>query len=213
MEDPKNPQPQPSGQPQPQGQPQPHDPHLDVSEKDDSYPGQDSAELTQRVIFKHVIFILPFMVALVILAILAVPAIIFISANIDSVSQIIPAPVVFIVELFYIAILVLLLVAVLWIWRRNKVVITDQHIVDIDQLGLFNRKVSTLRLEEIQDISASVKGPLQTILQYGSIVIQTAGERENFVFNYVPNPYELEHYILSIRKKYNLPGDDGVKSL
>ena len=207
MEDPKNPQPQPSGQPQP------HDPHLDVSEKDDSYPGQDSAELTQRVIFKHVIFILPFMVALVILAILAVPAIIFISANIDSVSQIIPAPVVFIVELFYIAILVLLLVAVLWIWRRNKVVITDQHIVDIDQLGLFNRKVSTLRLEEIQDISASVKGPLQTILQYGSIVIQTAGERENFVFNYVPNPYELEHYILSIRKKYNLPGDDGVKSL
>ena len=209
MEDPKNPQPQPQGQPEPQ----PHDPHLDVSEKDDSYPGQDSAELTQRVIFKHVIFILPFMVALVILAILAVPAIIFISANIDSVSQIIPAPVVFIVELFYIAILVLLLVAVLWIWRRNKVVITDQHIVDIDQLGLFNRKVSTLRLEEIQDISASVKGPLQTILQYGSIVIQTAGERENFVFNYVPNPYELEHYILSIRKKYNLPGDDGVKSL
>ncbi len=209
MEDPKNPQPQPQGQPEPQ----PQDPHLDVSEKDDSYPGQDSAELTQRVIFKHVIFILPFMVALVILAILAVPAIIFISANIDSVSQIIPAPVVFIVELFYIAILVLLLVAVLWIWRRNKVVITDQHIVDIDQLGLFNRKVSTLRLEEIQDISASVKGPLQTILQYGSIVIQTAGERENFVFNYVPNPYELEHYILSIRKKYNLPGDDGVKSL
>ena len=196
MEDPKNPQPQPSGQPQPQ------DPHLDVSEKDDSYPGQDSAELTQRVIFKHVIFILPFMVALVILA-----------ANIDSVSQIVPAPVVFIVALFYIATLVLLLVAVLWIWRRNKVVITDQHIVDIDQLGLFNRKVSTLRLEEIQDISASVKGPLQTILQYGSIVIQTAGERENFVFNYVPNPYELEHYILSIRKKYNLPGDDGVKSL
>ena len=209
MEEPKNPQPQPQSQPEPQ----PHDPHLDVSEKDDSYPGQDSAELTQRVIFKHVIFILPFMVALVILAILAVPAIIFISANIDSVSQIIPAPVVFIVELFYIAILVLLLVAVLWIWRRNKVVITDQHIVDIDQLGLFNRKVSTLRLEEIQDISASVKGPLQTILQYGSIVIQTAGERENFVFNYVPNPYELEHYILSIRKKYNLPGDDGVKSL
>ena len=151
MEDPKNPQPQPQGQPEPQ----PQDPHLDVSEKDDSYPGQDSAELTQRVIFKHVIFILPFMVALVILAILAVPAIIFISANIDSVSQIIPAPVVFIVALFYIATLVLLLVAVLWIWRRNKVVITDQHIVDIDQLGLFNRKVSTLRLEEIQDISAT----------------------------------------------------------
>jgi membrane protein YdbS with pleckstrin-like domain len=205
MEDPKN--------PQPQGQPEPQDPHLVVFGKDDSYPGQDSAELTQRVIFKHAIFILPFMVALVILAILAVPAIIFISANIDSVSQIVPAPVVFIVALFYISILVLLLVAVLWIWRRNKVVITDQHIVDIDQLGLFNRVVSTLRLEEIQDISASVKGPLQTILQYGSIVIQTAGERENFVFNYIPNPYELEHYILSIRKKYNLPGDDGVKSL
>jgi membrane protein YdbS with pleckstrin-like domain len=209
MEDLKNPQPQDKKQPefQPQG------PHFDISGKDGLYPGQDSTELTQRVIFKHVIFILPFIVALVILAILAIPVLIYISANIDSVIQVVPVPAVLLVASFYITILVLLLISVLWIWRRNKVVITDQHIVDIDQLGLFTRVVSTLRLEEIQDISASVKGPLQTILQYGSIVIQTAGERENFVFNYVPKPYELEHYILSIRKKYNLPGDDGVKSL
>ncbi len=209
MEDPKNPQPQDKKQPEPQTQ----DSRFDISGKDDFYPGQDSTESTQRVIFKHVIFILPFIAALVILAILAFPVLIYISANIDSVTQVVPVPAVFLVASFYITILVLLLISVLWIWRRNKVVITDQHIVDIDQMGLFTRVVSTLRLEEIQDISASVKGPLQTIFQYGSIVIQTAGERENFVFNYIPNPYELEHYILSIRKKYNLPGDDGVKSL
>jgi len=207
MLDPNNPSPSP----QPPAQTQA--PHQSIFQKDGFYPGQDSSELTQRVIFKHVIFILPFISALVILAILAIPATIFILANIETVGQIVPPPVVFVVMVFYLILLGLLLVATLWIWRRNKIVITDQHIVDIDQLGLFNRVVSTLRLEEIQDISASVKGPLQTIFQYGSIVIQTAGERENFVFSYVPNPYELEHYVLSIRKKYNVAGDDGVKSI
>jgi hypothetical protein len=81
-------------------------------------------------------------------------------------------------------------------------VITNKHVVDVDQIGLFNREVSTLRLEEIQDVSAKVNGPLQTMLGYGTLIIQTAGERENFVFDYVPEPYKLENYIIELRSKY-----------
>lgn len=176
------------------------------------YPGQPHDEITQRVVFKHIISILPFMFAIFILSIVGIFGIYYVGLNEAEVNKFIPTSYVNIGGVLLVLILIFLFFGVLWIWRRNKIVITDQHIVDIDQMGLFNRIVSTLRLEEIQDISASVKGPMQTVFQYGSIVIQTAGERENFLFDYVPNPYELEHYVLEIRKKYYEPQDEGVKS-
>jgi hypothetical protein len=40
------------------------------------------------------------------------------------------------------------------------------------------------------------------MLGYGTLIIQTAGERENFVFDYVPDPYKLENYIIELRSKY-----------
>ena len=45
------------------------------------------------------------------------------------------------------------------------------------------------------------------MLKYGTIIIQTAGERENFVFDFVPNPYELEQYILEARKSHHSKKD------
>ncbi|MBA3679453.1 PH domain-containing protein [Candidatus Saccharibacteria bacterium] len=155
---------------------------------------------------------MPFMFAIFVLSIVSIIGVYYLGINEIEISKYIPTAYIGIISFAFILVLIFLFFSVLWIWRRNKIVITDQHIVDIDQVGLFNRVVSTLRLEEIQDISASVKGPMQTIFQYGSIVIQTAGERANFLFDYVPNPYELEHYILETRKQYYDPDDEGVKS-
>lgn len=167
------------------------------------YPGQPSDEITQRVVYKHIISILPFMFTVLVMGIVGIAGAYYIATNPAQVSQYVPETLVSLFGLLYIIILVFLFVGVLWIWRRNKVVITNQHIVDIDQVGLFNRKVSTLRLGEIQDLSADVHGPMQTIFQYGTMMVQTAGERENFSFDYVPHPYELEHYILEIRQNFH----------
>lgn len=172
------------------------------------YPGQPGDEITQRVVYKHIIAIAPILFALIVLLVLALIAIVFYNIYQGRVDKYISPAMVSLGGFGMLAILAFLAIGTVWIWRRNKVVVTNQHIVDIDQMGLFNRTVSTLRLEEIQDISAAVKGPFQTFFQYGTILIQTAGERENFVFDYVPNPYELEHYVLEIRKKYYEPGTD-----
>lgn len=169
------------------------------------YPGQPHDEITQRVVYKHIIAIAPILFALIVLLVVSLVAIVFYNIYQGQVDKYISPAMVSLAGFAILAILTFLAIGTVWIWRRNKVVVTNQHIVDIDQLGLFNRTVSTLRLEEIQDISAAVKGPLQTFFQYGTILIQTAGERENFVFDYVPNPYELEHYVLEIRKKYYEP--------
>ncbi len=166
------------------------------------YPGQPTDEITQRVVYKHIISIMPFMFVVLVMGIVGIIAAYYLQAN-PEVTTYIPEIFISLGSLLYMIVLIFLFVGVLWIWRRNKVVITNEHIVDVDQLGLFNRRVSTLRLGEIQDLSADVHGPTQTIFQYGTLHIQTAGERENFAFDYVPHPYELEHYILEIRQNFH----------
>lgn len=167
---------------------------------DTTYPGQPRDEITKRVIFKHYMSIMPIIFAQALVIMLMVGIIIFYNSNQAFFEQFINQTIISLIGFFILGFIILLVLGTIWIWRRNKIIITDHHIVEIDQIGLFNRTVSTLRLEEIQDISAKLNGPIQNMLGYGTIIIQTAGERENFIFDFVPNPYELERDILEARK-------------
>ncbi len=166
------------------------------------YPGQPRAEITQRVVSKHIMSIVPFLAAIFLLAIAGVIGVYYLGIYQTSISDVTTLAIINVGGFLFMLLLIFLFFSILWIWRRNKLVITNEHIVDIDQTGLFNRRVSALRLEEIQDISAKILGPSQTIFQYGTLTIQTAGERKNFMMDYIYDPFELEHYILETRKKY-----------
>lgn len=75
-------------------------------------------------------------------------------------------------------------------------VITDRRIIVIDQLGFFNRKVSSFRLERLQDIKVSIKGLIPTLLNYGTVRAQTASAAEsNFESHFLPAPRELQSLI------------------
>ena len=168
--------------------------------EESKYPGQPRDEITQRVIYKHFISTLPVIFAMVLVILVVLALVIFYNGNQYYFDKFLSQAVISLIGFLLLGFNILLVLGTIWIWRRNKIIVTDHHIVDIDQIGLFNRTVSTLRLEEIQDISAKINGPLQNVFGYGTIIIQTAGERENFVFDFVPNPYELERYILEARK-------------
>ncbi len=79
-------------------------------------------------------------------------------------------------------------------------IITNERIVNVEQNGFFRREISELHLHQIQDVSAKVKGLFPTIMHYGDIFIQTAGERENFVFQSVPNPYRVSKTIVDLHE-------------
>jgi membrane protein YdbS with pleckstrin-like domain len=79
-------------------------------------------------------------------------------------------------------------------------IITNERIVDIDQNGLFSRKISAQKLYRVQDVTAEVKGFLPTFFHYGDITIETAGAEENFTINQVPHPYETVKAILDLVK-------------
>jgi len=74
-------------------------------------------------------------------------------------------------------------------------VVTNKQIIDVDQVGLFNRTISKQPLSRVQDITVEIKGLFPTILKFGNIYIQTAGEKERFIFYDIKDPYEVARKI------------------
>jgi hypothetical protein len=96
---------------------------------------------------------------------------------------------------------VIMLVATI-IYYKSNFVITDQSIKQTLQISLFNKKISQLDVAQIQDVTAEKKGFLPTFLNYGRLIVETAGEQANFHFDYCPNPDHYAKIILDSRQLY-----------
>ena len=71
----------------------------------------------------------------------------------------------------------------------NLWVLTNKRVILVQQLGFFRRKVSSFRLERLQDVKVKVTGFIATILNFGTIRAQTAGAAEdNFRGSGLPDP-------------------------
>lgn len=77
-------------------------------------------------------------------------------------------------------------------------VITDKRVVDIEHMGLFNRETSTVRFEDIEDITIEVHGIIPTLLRYGTITIQTAGSQNEFYIRNATNPEKAKEEIYTL---------------
>lgn len=90
----------------------------------------------------------------------------------------------------------------IWIeYYLDVFIISDKKIVNVEQKGLFIREVSELKYERIQDVAVEVKGIIPTVLNYGDLYIQTAGEKERFVFRAMPDPYAIKNLIMGLQKE------------
>ncbi len=67
-------------------------------------------------------------------------------------------------------------------------IVTNERIINSEQLGLFNRVVSEVNLDQIQDITSETKGLLATFLTFGNVYIQSAAEKQRFQFKNIDNP-------------------------
>lgn len=77
-------------------------------------------------------------------------------------------------------------------------IVTNDRIIDIVQKGLFARSVAELDLTRVQDVESEIKGIIPTLLDYGTVVVQTAAEKENFRFEQVPHPHKVRQRILEM---------------
>ncbi len=101
----------------------------------------------------------------------------------------------------YIMVLVLFLFLFWMDYFLDIWVVTSERIIDVEQRGLFSREISEIPLSHVQDISIEITGVIETFLKFGTMRIQTAGERP-FCIKDAPHLYETKDIILAeIRKR------------
>jgi uncharacterized membrane protein YdbT with pleckstrin-like domain len=76
-------------------------------------------------------------------------------------------------------------------------IVTDKRIIYIEQIALFSRKIATVRMERVQDVTDEAHGVLETLLHFGTLRIQTAGATgELTVIKGIPHPEKVRNKIL-----------------
>lgn len=67
-------------------------------------------------------------------------------------------------------------------------IVTSEKVVDVEQRGLFKREISMLHLDRIQDITVEINGVINTLLKFGDLHVQTAGQQREFLIHNVSDP-------------------------
>lgn len=83
------------------------------------------------------------------------------------------------------------------LYRNNVVFITNEKVAQVLFISLFSRKISQLSIGDVQDVTVHQDGFLANAFGYGTLVIETAGEQQNYTFTFVPNPYENSKLIIN----------------
>jgi len=87
-------------------------------------------------------------------------------------------------------------------WYRDRFIVTSERIVDVDQRGLFSRKVSEVELIKVQNITHTVEGPAATMFNFGTVIIQSAGAND-VVLDRVADPAGVQEEITRLVKAAN----------
>lgn len=107
-----------------------------------------------------------------------------------------------IVSVGLIALMVIILMIATVIYYESKLVVTTKTITQTLQLSLFHKKTSQLAVSNIEDVTANRNGFFPTILNYGKLLVETAGEQENFHFDYCAHPDHYAKLILEARQQF-----------
>lgn len=83
------------------------------------------------------------------------------------------------------------------LYHNNVVYVTNEKLAQILHITLFNRKISQLSIGDVQDVTVSQNGFVPNLVGYGTLVVETAGEQQNYTFTFVPKPYETSKIIIN----------------
>ncbi len=163
-------------------------------------PGETIVERINRYI---VVFVWP-----VVISLLLVGAVIFYLGLFAQLSvpggplAFIPPNIVFGAAALLMIIAVLIIFSTIYSYRHNYILVTNMHLIKVQQSGLFARQTAELGLGNIEDVKGGRNGVAATILDYGDIEIQTAGTSENFIFRTVHHPQLVADKLLQYKEEY-----------
>ncbi len=73
-------------------------------------------------------------------------------------------------------------------WFFNVNIVTDRRIIDVNFPSILYKDISEAKLDNIQDVSSKTGGFARSFLNYGDVLIQTAGTLPELTFEAIPFP-------------------------
>jgi len=88
-----------------------------------------------------------------------------------------------------------------FIWNNGIYIVTTQRVIRIEQHSLFNRQISEAEIGRIQEISTEIRGPIHTMLNFGTVKIQTASTSGQIDLEDVMDPYDIQQQIVRVQRQ------------
>jgi hypothetical protein len=159
----------------------------------DNLPNRQPQEVVKVFLRRHWIEV--FRIFSLTIFMLIVPAgvlLLFKALHLEIFKHDIFGPVAWLMLASYILIVFIITITEITDYWLDVWIVTNERVINTEQYGLFNRLVSEVHLEQIQDITSETKGFLETFMTYGDVYIQTAANRERFQFKNVDNPDDVK---------------------
>ena len=149
----------------------------------------DPGESVVRVVHRHFMDLIPTLALAGLLALVAAA----LAYMLGYTPQTMPFPPILMTALIgvMLTISVVMVLVGVHVYRNNFLVFTNIHLVQVEQLALFQKRVSQLNFEKVEDVTGRRTGILQSLFNYGNVEIQSASEREKFIFKHAPDPHDV----------------------
>lgn len=87
-----------------------------------------------------------------------------------------------------------------YIYGNNVMLVTSDKIAQVIYSSPINRKISQLNISDVQDVTIQQTGIFSRLFNFGTLVIETAGEQQNYTFTFAANPHYCAKEIMSARE-------------
>jgi hypothetical protein len=78
-------------------------------------------------------------------------------------------------------------------WSNDRYIATNDRLIDLEKLPLGLRtKQAVTTFDKIQNVSFDIPNPLATILDYGTVIIRTAGAEGALTFPFLRHPSHIQ---------------------
>ena len=174
---------------------------------------QKSYEHIVYVLRRHPITFLPILILFIVLALMPIAVYLMINALYPTLfdGEVVYSISVLLASVYYLTIF-LFFYARFVDYYLDMWIVTNDRIMDVEQLNLFSRTISELDLFRIQDVTTDVHGFFPTVFKYGNISVKTASQNINIVFQQVSNPNKIREELIHLSHEdrkyhYTSPAD------
>ena len=152
---------------------------------------------TEKVLLmcrRHWLYLYPRMILQILIAVLPVLALFLVLSWADAMDGL-AAKIAMVVSAIWLAVWAVKIILLKYRYDNDLWTITNQRIIDSYRSNPFSLKITTADLVDIVDTSLNRSGIFPTMLNYGDIRCETAGERQDISLPAVPHPQEVHALI------------------